>query len=191
MSEPHVVNGEANPDVRHERTDVDTRAVLWFVAGLGVFLAIVMLVLWGMFVLFLRTETAEKVSAYPLAVQERTLPLPERLPPDPRLEGVSVQGLEMPPGRVYQPALGASHDVGRIRKSSAAVLAAQQERVLNSYGWVEGKQGQVAHIPIAEAMAQLADKLPARKGETPRGRNEFRAEPSGSSSGRAPREGQP
>jgi hypothetical protein len=186
---PHAVNGVANPNVRHERTDVDTRAVLWFVAGLAGSLAAVMLALWGLFALLLRNEAREKTSDDPRAVEQRNLPLAERLPPAPRLEGVSVQGLEQPTGRIYPPDLDAQHDVGRIRASSAKVLYDQQERELNGLGWIPGAKGQVAHIPIEQAMRQLAGKLPARAGSKARERSEFLDEPTGSSSGRVPRGG--
>jgi hypothetical protein len=185
---PHAVNGAVNPSVRHERTDVDTKAVLWFVVGLAASLAVVMVALWGMYFLFLRAEVADKKSEYPLAVEQRDRPLPERLPPAPRLEGVSPQGLEQPAGRIYPPDLDAQHDLGRIRASSATVLYGQQEQELNSYGWLVGKKDQIAHIPIAGAMKRLADKLPARTGDLARKRDEFLEEPSGSSSGRLPRE---
>jgi hypothetical protein len=188
--QPHEVNGPVNPSVRYEHTDVNTRGVLWFVVALAAGIIIVMLVLWGLFHLFLRREAAQKKSDYPLAVQQRgQQPLPEQLPPSPRLEGLSVKGLEMPPGRVYQPDASVQHDIGRVRASSANVLYRQQERELNGYGWVRGEKDKVAHIPIEEAMKRLADKLPARKGEKTDKRNEFLGEPSGTSSGRVPREG--
>ena len=52
-----------------------------------------------------------------------------------------------------------------------------------------GAAGRVAHIPIEQAMRQLAGKLPARAGAAGRWRDEFLDEPTGSSSGRAPRGG--
>jgi hypothetical protein len=186
--QPYEVNGAVNPNVRHERTDVNTRAILWFVVGLAASLAVVMLALWGMFHVLLREERAEKKSSYPLGAQQRELPLAEQLPPAPRLEGLSLQGLEQPAGRIYPPDLDAQHDLGRIRASGARVLNDLHERELNSFGWVPGEKDKVAHIPIAEAMQRLAAKLPARKGNADKLHDEFLEEPSGSSSGRAPRE---
>jgi hypothetical protein len=161
---PHVVNGAVNPFVRHERTDVNTRAVVWFVVALAGGIVLVMVALWAMFAIFVRSESAQKRSRYPLAVQQRDeLSLTGQLPPDPRLEGLSAQGLKQPPGRVIVPEHGASHDIGRLRPGSAREQREQQERELNSYGWVNGKADQVAHIPIDVAMERVADKLPARK----------------------------
>jgi len=159
---PHGGDGTVNPDVRHERSDVDTRAVLWFVAALAVGIIVVLLLLWWLFVSLTKTENAEKKSNSPLAEQQRALPPADRMPPDPRLEGISAKGLERPAGRIYPPDLDAEHDLGRIRASSATVLARKQEAELNAYGWVD-KDRTVAHIPIDQAMRRVLDKLKARK----------------------------
>jgi hypothetical protein len=161
---PHQVNGAHNPHVRHERTDVNTRAVLWFVVALAGGLVVVMLVLGAVFALFMRAESEWKKSRYPLAAEQRGQTSPgDRLPPDPRLEGLSAQGLRQPPGRVIVPDHEASHDMGRIRPGSTRDRREQQERELTSYGWVKDKTGQVAHIPIDVAIDRVAAKLPARK----------------------------
>jgi len=173
-SPPHAVDGELrNPDVRHERTDVDTRAVLSFVVALAAGIGVAMGVLWGVFWLFFGVEASQKRSSYPLLVEQRERETPaQRLPPSPRLEGVGGTGPE--------------HSVGR-NKPGAAVVQAQAEAVaLSSYAWRDGEKA--ARIPIRDAMTRLAGKLPARQDARPA--REFFEEPSRSSSGRRSRGGE-
>lgn len=65
---------------------------------------------------------------------------PGRLPPEPRLQRNPFA------------------DIERMRE--------EQERVLTSYGWVDQQAG-VARIPIEDAMAAVAERLPARPPATP------------------------
>ncbi len=189
--EPHAVNGELrNPDVRHEATDVDTRAVLWFVAALAVGIVVVMVILWLLFRLFLGEETAKKRSTYPLAEEQRQAIGGEPLPPKPLLEGLGPVTRERNIGQMRTTDIQASHDVGRHRPSSARVANAEQEQDLAGYGWSDDKHT-AGRIPIDEAMRRLADKLPARKADNPRPADEYLEQPSGPSSGRVPRGGKP
>ena len=53
MSEsPAEPGGLHHPSVRRERTDVDTRAVMTFVAALAVGILVVMAAMYGLFILF-------------------------------------------------------------------------------------------------------------------------------------------
>jgi hypothetical protein len=164
---PHQVNGEPrNPDVHFEHTDVNSRAVIWFVVGLAAGLAVVMLILWGLFNLFMRSEEARKKSTFPMAVEERKqLQLEQRLPPHPRLEGLGPVGPDREVGRMPSTDIQPQSDVGRIRPSGAAVLYREQDARLATYGWVDEKDKKTAHVPIEVAIRMLAGKLPARKGE--------------------------
>ena len=46
-------------------------------------------------------------------------------------------------------------------------MRAEEDRILNSYGWVDAQRG-IVRIPIAQAMAMtVAQGLPARTGATP------------------------
>ena len=131
LPQPHEVNGvPRNPDVFHERTDVDTRAVVWFVTALGVSLGAVMLILWGMFALFVRAEDRQKRSASPVAVQERERQSPdERLPPLPRLEGIGPPGTDVNIGRLRPLDIRPQHDVGRGVVITGDVNATQHRDV--------------------------------------------------------------
>src|SRR4051812_13843914 len=86
MSESPAGPGELhNPSVRHERTDVDTKAIIGFVAALAGGIAVVMFAMWGMFALLWGHEETLKRSSYPLAVEERERTSKvERLSPSPR-----------------------------------------------------------------------------------------------------------
>jgi hypothetical protein len=186
---PHQVDGQPrNPDVAYEHTDVDSRVVIWFVAGLAIALAVILLVLWGMFRHFLGAEDARKKSTLPMAVETRGQLLPDQnLPPKPRLEGLGEIGPDRNIGRMRTTDISPQHDVGRFRPGGSDVLDQEQDAILSSYGWVDGNEKKVARIPIEEAIARLADKLPARKGD---GVRNDTGPPSRSSSGRVPREGQ-
>lgn len=165
MSEsPADHGGLHRPDVRRERTDVDTKAIMTFVAGLAGGIAIVMLALWGLFNLFSRQEQVQKKSAYPLAAREREeTSIADRLPPPPRLEGL-----------------------GREAATTAWALIEAQEATLQRYEWANAEKT-AARIPIDEAIKRLGKPgaLPARNDGRPV--DEFLAEPSETSSGQRPR----
>jgi hypothetical protein len=178
MSERPADQGELrNPDVRREETDVDTKAIMSFVAALAAGIVVVMLAMWGLFLRFWHEEEEKKKSTYPLAIREREQsPLEDRLPPSPRIEGLGQTKPE--------------HSVGRINSGTAQVLIQAQEAELNSYGWANAERT-VARIPIEEAIERLAkpDALLARKEGRPVDR--YLSEPSETSSGRRARGQQP
>lgn len=126
----------AHPWVAYEEHDVDASSVL----HAGLFLAVVILA----------TLAVVGAAFHFLSVQrEQSLPelspmlrnAPRELPPEPRLQG--IPGHAMSPQEEYQ-----------------RFLAAEESR-LESYGWVDPKEG-IAHIPIGEAMKMIeARGLPA------------------------------
>jgi hypothetical protein len=174
MSEPQAEPGGLhNPSVRRERTDVDTKAIMTFVAALAVGIAVVMLAMWGMFVLFWHQETATKKPTYPLAVQERQqTSVEDRLPPSPRIEGLGPTKPE--------------HTAGRNELGTARELNEAQEAILNSYSWTNAEKN-AARIPIEEAIKRLGKPgaLPARNDGGPV--DEYLTEPSQTSSGQRAR----
>ena len=170
MSDTHTNGFAENETVAFEHSDVDTRVILWFVAGLAVSLAAVMGVIWFGFLFLLRTENAEKKSGYQLAEQYRSSRpnVEDRLPEGtPRLEGMAV---DQPGG----------HTIGRMYPSTARIMAEREEEILDSAGWAE--PGKVARIPIQDAMKRLAKKGPEPK-------TDYQQMPNGTSSGRAPNGG--
>ncbi len=194
---PPTTDGQPrNPTVAYERTDVNTGAVLWFVTGLAIFIAVSMGVLVALYGMYSRDAETERRSDFPVAREVRqTLSRtdPEGLlPPSPRLEGIAPMSPEHIPGRMRPANDLQQHDVGRYRAGAAAVLYREQERVLTTWGWADSEHT-AARIPITEAMARLAakpgDYLKARTGEKAGGRDELSGLPSRASSGRTPREG--
>ena len=70
-----------NPDVHHETSDVNIRAILGFGAGLVVVTVGVLSVVWLLFGYFDSREAQRVAPVYPLAVSQG-----DRLPPEPRLQ---------------------------------------------------------------------------------------------------------
>ena len=72
---------EVNLDVSHEHSDVNIRAILGFGAGLLVVVAVVYVLILGIFRVFDRREGVQMASEYPLAAAQG-----HREPPEPRLQ---------------------------------------------------------------------------------------------------------
>ncbi len=70
-----------NPEVDHETSDVNIRAILGFGDALFVFAVIIHFVIWILFGYFEGREAKGVAPDYPLAVTQGT-----RLPPEPRLQ---------------------------------------------------------------------------------------------------------
>lgn len=133
-----------NPETRYERRDLSPHAVLLFLAGLAVVSVLIYFMLWGMYgYLNGFRQKAERLPA-PLETAHDNLGTQKAVErfPQPRLQ-------PNPPA-----------DLNKFR--------AQEEEILNSYGWVDQQAG-VAHIPIEQAIDILAAHgLPVRQGgETP------------------------
>lgn len=130
-----------HPEIRHEPSDANFKAILKIVIGAMVFAAVVHFAILMFFKGYRAHEDRVKKSPYALA------PAPSmELPREPRLEQIDrMEGVERPDIR--------------------ARLTAKED-VLNSYGPTD-ERGYV-HIPVEKAIEMLAGKLPARK-EPPRG----------------------
>lgn len=183
-----------NPTVAYERTDVNTRSIIWFVTALAVGIVVVMagLVVFQMWIM--ERESQEKGTQYPVAADVRRTYAetdPERLlPPSPRLEGIAPTSPDREPGRVRLANEPQEHEVGRSRPGTAAALNEAQERALDEWRWADPDHT-AAHIPIGEAMSRLATK--PREILKARGdggwKTDETAPPSRNSSGRWPNEG--
>jgi hypothetical protein len=139
-------------DVNYEESDVNIRGIVKFGFGLSVAIVVVCLLVWGLFALF-----------YARAVKNESAPPPlyrsERLPPEPRLQGM--------PGHQDLP----SEDIKDFRKRENAEL--------NSYGWVippSGDQAGIVHIPIERAKELIVERglSPPNTGATQNGSPEKR-----------------
>ena len=133
---PHGAHAESprvdSPDVRHEESDVNIRAIFGFGIGLAVAGIVISFVVWLLFQHFEARESRKVTPEFPLAAQQGN-----RLPPEPRLQ--------------------------TNPRADLADLRAQEENVLETYGWVD-KNASVVRIPIEEAMKLTVQRgLPARQ----------------------------
>jgi hypothetical protein len=70
-----------NPEVRHETSDVNIRAILGFGAALALVAVVVHVLLWLLFMYFQSREASGAARLLPLAVEQQN-----RLPAEPRLQ---------------------------------------------------------------------------------------------------------
>ena len=134
IHEPRVpVN---HPDARYEESDVNFRWIAAILIVATALTAITLYVIWVFFVDFRQYQSRIKESPFPLAPGPST-----SLPAKPRLEQVERQA--------------------GIGEENAGVMKSSKEETLSSYGPTRDKD--YVHIPIDEAMKQLANKLPVRK----------------------------
>ena len=126
-----------NPVVEREPTDVNVRAILWFVVILIVGTMAVFTAMWWLREGLLARERAASPALTPLAERE-SVRLPRDLDklPSPRLHADDRQEL--------------------------AALRVYEKGRLTTYGWVDRENG-VVRIPVKEAMKLvLTEGLPAR-----------------------------
>jgi hypothetical protein len=126
-----------NPDVAHERSDMDVRVIARFAIILVMAAVLIHILLWGLFHYFEERQVRSEPLSSPLARERR------QLPPEPRLQGA--------PG----------HEESPITEMEKFRL--HEDQLLNGYGWVDQK-GSVVRIPIEEAKKRLLQKgLPVRQ----------------------------
>jgi hypothetical protein len=133
-----MTNKAEQPDITHEESDVSVSSIVKFGLALSVATGVVCLLVWGLFALFY--ASAAKTDTPPPSLYRG-----ERLPPEPRLQGM--------PGHQSFP----SEDIKEFRE--------RETDELNSYGWVvqpSGQQAGIVHIPIERAKMLIAERgLPA------------------------------
>jgi hypothetical protein len=78
MSEPHE---QDNPEIVHEESDVNVRAILGFGLALLVAAVIIHVFLWWLQIVYQRQTDRAQMQVYPLAAGQQ-----EELPPMPRLQ---------------------------------------------------------------------------------------------------------
>lgn len=136
---PHAGHGHGdlhNPDVHHEESDINVRAIIWFVVVLTAIVLSMNVSMWGMFRLLQYYERKYEPAVTPLA-------RPAAQPGD-FTKDFPQPLLQTEPWKEYKNFRGT------------------QENHLHGYGWVDEKLG-VARIPIAKAKEMLLQKgLPVR-----------------------------
>ncbi|MBV9958880.1 MAG: hypothetical protein JO360_10680 [Acidobacteria bacterium] len=141
-----------NPEVAHEVSDVNIKAILQFTAGLLVFAVTVHILMWLMLRTFEAREVRreEKAPPSPMALTPK-----ERLPPEPRLQAAPGFGddLALEGGRNLEL---------QAPQAEYRVLRQRWEQVLRN-GQKDEKTGAVTALPIEQAIKQVAAQgLPAR-----------------------------
>jgi hypothetical protein len=131
---PHAAHddGDHNPGVHHETTDVNISAIILSGVALIVSAVLISFVVWVLFKYFESREARRLTPEYPLAATQAI-----RVPPEPRLQTNPREDLQD--------------------------LRAQENQILNSYGWIDKNTG-VVRIPIDEAMKLVVQRgLPSRQ----------------------------
>lgn len=133
-----------------ETSDLNIRPIVWFLSTLAVSTAIIFLLMGGLVkILESRVEKAEGKPS-PLASER------ERIAPEPRVQLApsrieQIEGKEGPDLKDAHPLV----EMERVRR--------EESEKLNSYGWVDEKNG-VVRIPIDEAKRVLLKRgLPTRQ----------------------------
>jgi hypothetical protein len=161
--DPHGPAAHDNPEVDHEKSDVNVSAVVKFAAGLVAFAVVVHLILAGVFGILGRKTEREQPRLTVIAKQERER---EQKKIAERVEELRKSPKSPPtpqPPQVYE-RLRTTIPMPRLQVNDEADLAAlrkEEEAKLTRYEWVDEKAG-VVQIPIEQAMRLLAD--PKRAG---------------------------
>ncbi len=137
---PHSADDSiVNPETHHEESDVNVRALLWFVVIFIAFAAVSNVALWLLFKFYVQLGKGETNT--PLTQVAR--PVDADVPALPRLQPFSATG-----GKdVRSP-------VADTPVADMAQMRANEDQVLNNYGWLDRQKG-TTHIPIEQAK-QLA-----------------------------------
>jgi hypothetical protein len=128
---PHPQDDLKNPDVTHETSDINVRAIIWFVVVLAVTVIVVDVAMVGLFKVFDHIERANDPYVSPLSPNPAAIGTPSVSFPEPRLQTTPWEDLKN--------------------------LRADETGYLNSYGWVDQKAGE-AHIPIDKAKQMLLQR---------------------------------
>lgn len=130
-----------NPEVAHEHSDVDVRALIGFTVGMFVVVALVGLLMGGLFRILERQAARN----------------------DPQLSPLAAPPVQMPP-TTAKPVFSQGEGP-RLLTDEPSVLGEQRVKeaeALGTYGWVDEKSG-VARIPISEAKKLILQRgLPTR-----------------------------
>jgi flagellar biosynthesis/type III secretory pathway M-ring protein FliF/YscJ len=151
MTDHHAKdNSSHGVGVGHEASELKIGPVVWFVIGLSVATIVIGLLVAGLFSTLGKREESSSASPSPLAGER------QKLPPEPRLQ-LAPSTVEQLEGN-KPPNLKQDHPLQEMKR-----LRAEEERTLNSYGWVDEKAGTV-RIPIDEAKKRLLEKgIPTRQ----------------------------
>ena len=141
-----------NVETSHEKSDVDVRALMWFVVIFVVFAAVTHVALWILFKFFVRIERRPGQNAPALTAMQRPT---EAMPSEPRLQPFPTKiGNDVQPPNTLTP----EADMQRMIED--------QNKALHNYGWVDQQKG-IVHIPIEEAKKRVLGQLSAAPVSSP------------------------
>jgi hypothetical protein len=149
---------QENPSVRYDTRDINYRLVLCTAAILLITTNVLLVVVWLVFHDLKRLAAPPPRTANFLAIDDADRPLDARLKdiPAPRLDGL------LPIEGIHKPTLPSFAPPGLSPAGAPQALPSEQQNALRTYGWI--KKGEIARIPIDQAMRILLEKklLPCR-----------------------------
>jgi hypothetical protein len=148
MSDETLNHGHNGHGVEFEHEDLSTRGVFGFMFGLAIVGVVIYFIINGMYAFLDKYEQSQMSTSSPLVKAEDARRIgARRMTEDEVKNAFKDNGAPM----LETDERGQFHD-----------FLLNQEKQLNSYGWVDEKAG-VAHIPIEHAMELVAQRgLPVR-----------------------------
>lgn len=138
LSTKHTYSGDVqNVETRHEESDVNVRALIWFMVVFIIFAAVTHVGLYLLYRFYRNMERGAKANA---PISSVAMPQGADVPPTPHLQPFPTR---MPNNETVPP----THNTP---VTDMVDMRATEEQRLNSYGWVDKQHG-VAHIPIEQA----------------------------------------
>lgn len=148
MSDDILNHGHGNHGVEFEREDLSTRGIFAFMIGLAIIGVVIYFIIIGMYRFLDNYERSQMTASSPLVKPEQAAEI--------RARRVTQDYVENRFKENGAPLLE-TDERGQLRD-----FVLNQEKELNSYGWVDEKAG-VAHIPIEQAMKLIEQRgLPVR-----------------------------
>lgn len=150
MSNEVTNHGHGGHGVEFEREDLSTRAIFGFMIGLAITGVLIYIIITGMYTFLDKYERSQAGTGSPLVKSTE----------------VGARHIEYAPGRGDYVQRKFSENGAPLleydEKGQFRNYLLNQEKQLNSYGWVDEKAG-VAHIPIERAMELVAQRgLPVK-----------------------------
>jgi hypothetical protein len=143
MSDEHLNHGHSAHGVEYEHEDLSTRGVFGFMIGLAVTGVIIYFIITGMYSFLDKYEQSQMTSSSPLVKQQESTMVGARsIPKDYAEKRFADNGAPL---------------LEEDERVELGTFVLNQEKQLNSYGWVDEKAG-VAHIPIKQAMDLIAER---------------------------------
>jgi hypothetical protein len=143
MSDEHLNHGHSGHGVEYEHEDLSSRGVFAFMVGLAITGVVIYFIVTGMYTFLDKYEQSQMTPSSPLMKAEDSAMVGAR-----RVTSTYVTNKFKDNGAP----LLEEDERGQFRD-----FLLDQEKQLNSYGWVDEKAG-VAHIPIKQAMDLIVQR---------------------------------